>query len=191
MDAIAIDKVVERSAQSVVKAVKDYGKRLFGFIRGRVRSDEDAEDIMQEVWYQLSSAVDTTEIEQLSGWLYRVARNKITDKYRKRTTEPLDSMLHQDEEGSFDLSDILFAEADTPETEQLKEIFWEELFEALDELPEAQRQVFVWNELEDQTLQQIADRTGENLKTIISRKGYAMKHLRKRLEALYAEYYEY
>ena len=191
MDGMVIDHGVHTGKQSVVQAVKDYGKRLFGFIRGRVRSDEDAEDIMQEVWCQLSSAVDTTEIKQLSGWLYRVARNKITDKYRKKTAEPLDSLMYEDEEGSFDLGEILFAQADTPETEQIKEIFWEELFEALDELPEAQRQVFVWTELEDQTLQQIADRTGENLKTIISRKGYAMKHLRKRLEALYAEYNEY
>jgi RNA polymerase sigma factor (sigma-70 family) len=191
MQQASIYQVAERPGQSVVQAVKDYGKKLFRFVRGKVASDEDAEDIMQEVWYQLSGAVETTDIEQLSGWLYRVARNKITDKYRKKTTESLDSMIYEDEDGTFDLSEILFADTTSPETEHLKEMFWEELFAALDELPEAQRQVFVWNELEDQTLQQIADRTGENLKTIISRKGYAVKHLRKRLESLYAEYTNY
>ena len=174
--------------QNVVQAVKDYGKRLFGFVRGRVKTDEDAEDIMQDVWYQLSNVIDTTQIEQLSAWLYKVARNKITDKYRKRTTESLDDMTYEDQEGMFNISEILFADVNTPETEHLKEIFWEELFDALDELPENQRQVFVWNELEDMTFQQIADRTGENIKTLISRKGYAVKHLRKRLETLYNEY---
>ena len=174
--------------QNVVQAVKDYGKRLFGFVRGRVKTDEDAEDIMQDVWYQLSNVIDTTQIEQLSAWLYKVARNKITDKYRKRTTESLDDMTYEDQEGMFNISEILFADVNTPETEYLKEIFWEELFDALDELPENQRQVFVWNELEDMTFQQIADRTGENIKTLISRKGYAVKHLRKRLETLYNEY---
>ena len=81
--------------------------------------------------------------------------------------------------------------ADTlsPEDENLKEIFWEELFKALDELPEKQRNVFVWNELEDQTFQQISDRTGVNIKTLISRKRYAVKHLRTRLEAVYQEFF--
>ena len=188
MEEFIINPMAVSPHQNVVQAVKDYGKRLFGFVRGRVKTDEDAEDIMQDVWYQLSNVIDTTQIEQLSAWLYKVARNKITDKYRKRTTESLDDMTYEDQEGMFNISEILFADVNTPETEYLKEIFWEELFDALDELPENQRQVFVWNELEDMTFQQIADRTGENIKTLISRKGYAVKHLRKRLETLYNEY---
>lgn len=191
MQDASIYQVGGRPSHSVVQAVKDYGKKLFRFVRGKVASDEDAEDIMQEVWYQLSGTVQTTDIEQLSGWLYRVARNKITDKYRRKTTESLDSMICEDGGGTFDLSEILFADTTGPEAEHLKEMFWEELFAALDELPEAQRQVFVWNELEDETLQQIADRTGEKLKTIISRKGYAVRHLRKKLESLYVEYTNY
>ncbi|MEI6412168.1 MAG: sigma factor-like helix-turn-helix DNA-binding protein, partial [Bacteroidota bacterium] len=79
----------------------------------------------------------------------------------------------------------------TPETEHLREVFWQELFAALDELPQAQRDVFVWNELEDQTFQEISDRTGENIKTLISRKRYAVQHLRSRLETLYRELLEY
>jgi RNA polymerase sigma factor (sigma-70 family) len=181
----------DKPGQKIIQTVKDYGKRLFGFIRGKVKSDEDAEDILQEVWYQLSNVVDVNEIEQMSGWLFQVARNKIIDKYRKKTPDSLDGMLYEEEEGEFTLKSILLADNTNPETEYLKEVFWAELFAALEELPENQRQVFIWNELEDMTLQQIAGQTGEKLKTIISRKGYAVKHLRQRLEALYNDFLNY
>lgn len=177
--------MTDKPRQKVVHAVKEYGKRLFGFIRGRVKSDEDAEDILQDVWYQLSNVVNVDEIEQMSGWLFQVARNKIIDRYRKKTPDSLEDLSYEDDEGEFNVMDILLADNGNPETEYIREVFWRELFAALEELPENQRQVFVWNELEDLTLQEIADKTGENLKTIISRKGYAMKHLRKRLETLY------
>lgn len=179
------------STQNIVKAVADYGKGLFSFIRGRVKTEEDAEDVLQDVWYQLSNVVDVDEIEQMSGWLYRVARNKIIDRYRKKTPESLDDLGFEDEDGEFNLNEILLADDDDPETVYIKELFWQELFVALDELPENQRQVFVWNELEDKTLQQIADETGEKLKTIISRKGYAVKYLRTRLATLYNEFLNY
>jgi RNA polymerase sigma factor (sigma-70 family) len=174
--------------QSIVSAVSSYGKRLFGFIRKKVKSDEDAEDILQEVWYQLSNVVNLGEIEQVSGWLFKVARNKITDSYRKKSTESLEELGYEDDDNSWNFKDFLLADTSDPETEQLREVFWEELFTALDELPENQRQVFVWNELEDMTLQEIADKTGEKLKTIISRKGYAVKHLRRRLEDVYNDF---
>lgn len=174
--------------QNIINAVSNYGKRLFGFIRKKVKSDEDAEDILQDVWYQLSNVVNLNEIEQISGWLFQVARNKITDKYRKKTTASLEELSVKDEEGEWNLSDLLPAEGNDPEMEQLREVFWEELLAALDELPENQRQVFIWNELDDMTLQEIADKTGENLKTIISRKGYAVKHLRRRLTDLYNDF---
>lgn len=178
------------SPPKVVQVVKDYGNRLFRFIRGRVGTGEDAEDILQEVWYQLSHSVNIEEIEQISGWLYRVARNKIVDKHRKKKPDSLGDYEYG-EDGKFSLTDILLADAHDPETEYLKEIFWQELFIALEELPENQRQVFVQNELEDKTLRQIADESGEKLKTIISRKGYAVKHLRRRLETLYHEFLSY
>lgn len=168
--------------------VKDYGKRLFGFIRGRVNSDEEASDILQDVWYQLSSVVNLDEIEQVGSWLFRVARNKITDDYRKKQVRATENLDILNEEGDFELREILLADPTDPESAELRDLFWAELFNALDELPEKQRQVFVWNELEDLTLQEIADKTGENLKTIISRKGYAVKHLRSRLEDLYNEF---
>jgi RNA polymerase sigma factor (sigma-70 family) len=183
--------MAETQKQNILQAVKNYGSKLFGFIRSKVSTDADAEDIMQEVWYQYANISATQTIEQLSAWLYTVARNKITDKYRKQKPLLLDDMSYEDSEGELQFREILFADTNDPETEDIKNLFWEELMAALDELPENQRQAFVWNELEDMTLQQIADTTGENLKTIISRKRYAVLHLRKRLQYLYHEILNY
>ncbi|WP_295654811.1 sigma-70 family RNA polymerase sigma factor [uncultured Mucilaginibacter sp.] len=180
--------MADQPKHSIVKTITDYGKGLFSFIRGRVGTEEDAEDILQDVWYQLSNVIDVDKIEHMSGWLFRVAKNKIIDKYRKKTPDSIDDLEYEDEEGAFNFNDILLADDDDPESIYLKELFWQELFIALDELPEAQRKVFVWNELEDKTLQQIADETGENLKTTISRKGYAVKYLRMRLETFYNDF---
>jgi RNA polymerase sigma factor (sigma-70 family) len=180
-------QVTPKPTQTITNAVKEYGSRLFGFIRTKVDNKEDAEDILQDVWFQLSNLVNADEIAQMGSWLFRVARNKITDKYRKKKNEYLDDQLYEDEEGEFSFKEILLADHNNPEAEQLREVFWQELLSALDELPENQQQVFIWNELDDLTLQEIADKTGENIKTIISRKGYAVKHLRKRLESLYNE----
>jgi RNA polymerase sigma factor (sigma-70 family) len=177
--------------QRIGDTVRSYSKRLFGFIRGRVKSDEDARDILQDVWYQLSNVVNLDEIGQISGWLFQVAKNKITDKYRKKSTLSIEDFEFGDEDGTWEFGEILLADNNDPEIKQLREVFWEELFSALDELPESQRQVFIWNELEDMTLQNIADKTGEKLKTIISRKGYAVKHLRNRLEHLYNDFLNY
>ncbi len=178
--------------QHIISTVKQYGQKLFGFIRNRVNSQEDAEDILQDVWQQLSGVVNLDEIDQMRGWLHTVARNKIIDRQRKKSPELLDDFGYEDDEGEFNFKEILLADpSGDPETEYMRELFWQELFSALDELPPAQRDVFVWNELEDLTLQQIADNTGQNLKTIISRKGYAVKHLRKRLQTLYNDIFNY
>jgi RNA polymerase sigma factor (sigma-70 family) len=175
--------------QNIIQTIKAYSQQLFGFIRSRVRTDEDAEDILQDVWYQFSNQPEANAIESVSGWLYKVAKNKITDSFRKRKNESLED--YADEDGSLYLPDILLEDINTPETENLRNIFWKELFAALEELPEKQRQVFIWNELEDMTLQEIADVLGENLKTIISRKRYAVLHLRNRLENIYNDIINY
>ena len=176
---------------NIIQTVTSYSKQLLSFIRQRVNTDEDAEDILQDVWFQLSSVPEIEAIEQVSSWLYRVARNRIIDKYRKQKPESLEDFGYEDEDGEFNFKEILLADETTPETVYLKELFWEQLTMALDELPENQRQVFIWNELEDQTFQEIADRTGENIKTLISRKRYAVKHLRERLETIYREILNY
>ena len=176
--------VTDKPKQNIIHAVRDYGKRLFYFIRGRVDTDEDAEDILQDVWYQFSNVMNSEPIEQTSAWLYRVARNKIIDKYRRRELDSLEEMFADDENGEFNFSELLLAGDENPETEHLRNLFWEQLFAALDELPEEQKQVFVLNELEDISFNEIAKRTGEKINTLISRKRYAVLHLRKRLEQL-------
>lgn len=184
------NSMLEKRERKISTVINEYGNKLFQFIRRRVSTNADAEDITQEVWYQLSRVVELDTIEQLSGWIFKVARNRITDNYRKKTPDLLlDKNWDQDEE-SFDFKDILMAETTSPEDENIKEIFWEELFLALDELPENQKNVFIWNELEDETFQSIADRTGENIKTLISRKRYAVKHLRNRMKEIYQEFFD-
>jgi len=170
--------------QNIIQAVRDYGKRLFYFIRGRVDTDEDAEDILQDVWYQFSNIMNSEPVEQTSAWLYRVARNRIIDKYRRQEPGSLEEMFTGDEDSEFNFREILVAADANPETEELRNLFWEQLFAALDELPEEQKQVFVLNELEDVSFNEISERTGEKINTLISRKRYAVLHLRKRLEHL-------
>jgi len=176
--------VTDKPKQNIIQAVRDYGKRLFYFIRGRVDTDEDAEDILQDVWYQFSNVMNSEPIEQTSAWLYRVARNKIIDKYRRRELDSLEEMFADDENGEFNFGELLLAGDENLETEHLRNLFWEQLFAALDELPEEQKKVFVLNELEDISFNEIAERTGEKINTLISRKRYAVLHLRKRLEQL-------
>ncbi|MCD2423819.1 RNA polymerase sigma factor [Niabella pedocola] len=183
--------LAEERKQNVIQTVKDYGKRLFGFIRKNVNTDADAEDILQDVWYQYTNATATQTIEQVSGWLFKVARNKITDKYRKKKDNRIDDFQYENEEGELQFRELFFTLDNDPELADIKKLFWEELFAALEELPASQRDVFILNELEEKTLQEIADAAGENLKTIISRKRYAVLHLRSRLQYLYDELMNY
>lgn len=182
--------MTDKKSSSITKTIQEFGKNLFGFVRGKVKSTEDAEDILQEVWYQLSNLSNVSNLENVSAWLYEVARNKITDKSRKKTSLALEEFGSVNDEGEFNFKEILLLDdSNNPELAFFKELFWKELQKALDELPENQKEVFILNEIEDLTLQQIADQKGENIKTIISRKRYAVKHLRNKLNYLYQELY--
>jgi RNA polymerase sigma factor (sigma-70 family) len=176
--------------KSAAQVVQQYGNRLFRFIRGRVSNDADAEDILQDVWYQLSRVVDVESIEQISGWLFRVARNRLTDRFRKQTPRAFEDFTYTDDEGDTTFKELLLIDANTPESEYMKQTVWAAFMAALDELPEAQRNVFIWNEMEDETFQSISERTGENIKTLISRKRYAVQYLRERLETVYQEFFQ-
>lgn len=172
----------------ISQTVSSYGGKLMSFIRPKVKNTEDAEDILQEVWYQFSSLTNLSEIVNVGGWLYRVTANKITDKYRKKKTENLEDFVYEDEDGTFSIKDILLLDDSAgPEVKMFQDEIWKKLFAALEELPEKQKFVYMENELNDKTLQQIADEQGENIKTIISRKNYAVKHLRNRLKQLYED----
>ncbi|HLX65575.1 MAG TPA: sigma-70 family RNA polymerase sigma factor [Puia sp.] len=192
-DFLTINPLMPSSpGKNIASVISRFGKRLLGFIRQRVGNEADAEDILQDVWYQLTTTVDTEPIEQISGWLFAVARNKIIDRYRKRKPESLEPMLRDGEDSAGpDLTGILLDDSSNPETANLRALFWKTLQEALDELPEEQRLVFIWNELEDIPFKEISAMTGENVNTLISRKRYAVLLLRERLTTLYHEIMEH
>lgn len=187
---LAIEMTAERN-KNITQTIKAISKRLMGFIKQRVSSTEDAEDILQEVFYQFAG--NTEPIEQATGWLYKVARNKITDNYRKHKLPLADDIFNSAEAGEdqFNWKEMLMPADSTPETEYLRNIFWEELKAALDELPATQRDVFIQHEIEGIPFATIAEESGEQVATLISRKRYAVLHLRERLQTLKDELLNY
>jgi RNA polymerase sigma factor (sigma-70 family) len=176
----------------ITSVVNDAGRRLMRFIRARVRSEADAEDVIQDVWQQLAVSLNAGPIEQIGSWLYTVARNRIIDRYRKPSMTSLDALddtdSGSDDELSFDFAAFALRDDHTPRTAHLHRLFWETLHTALAELPESQRHVFVWHELEGLSFQDIAALTGDNLNTLLSRKRYAILHLREQLTPLRADF---
>jgi len=187
---IAIPMAAERN-RNITSTIKLMSKRLLGFIKQRVSSNEDAEDILQDVFYQFAG--NPEPIEQTTAWLYKVARNKITDSYRKQKLPLADDVLPvaETEDDSFDWKDMLFSNDSNPETEYLRNLFWEELKAALDELPAEQRDVFIQNEIDGIAFKDMAAASGESVATLISRKRYAVLHLRNRLAVLKNELLNY
>ena len=165
---------------SIDRIVRQTKGKLFGFIRSRVNAIEDAEDILQDVFYQLAAADPEEEIAEVSSWLFTVARNKITDWYRKKKPESFSSMIsEEDGDGQLpNFRDDRFVSQDILLEESL---FREAMMEALGELPKSQREVFVMHEMEGIPYEEIAKITGEKVNTLLSRKRYAIKYLRERL----------
>lgn len=164
--------------------------RLRDFIRKRVPDLGDAEDILQDVFYELIEAFRLMKpIEHVGAWLYRVARNRITDRYRKRKTASLDDTAVSTPTGDeFSWEDLLPSTTDDPEALYTRTVLLEEMAAALGELPPEQRDVFMAHELEGESFQEISDRTGISVNTLLSRKRYAVRHLRRRLQAIYDEF---
>lgn len=173
----------------VADTYEKYQSPLRNFIARRVPSKEDCEDVLQNVFYQLMK-VDTDEnpIEQISAWLYSVARNQIIDRSRKHKEEEMPYITSNDGETVFikELTETILS-SDSPETELIKTLIWEELEIALDELPDEQRNVFELTEIDGVSFKEISEATGIGVNTLISRKRYAVLHLRKRLYDLYEE----
>ena len=182
--------MAEERGRNIAGIIGNYSKRLLGFIRKRIGNDADAEDILQDVFYQLAG--NTQPIEQLTAWLFRVARNRIVDVQRKHKPELLDDLYpSSNEDDMLGWTDLLSDLDDTPETSYLRSLFWETLNTALDELPAEQKQVFVLNELEGVSFKEIAEQTGLTVNTLLSRKRYAVLHLRERLQVLRDELLNY
>jgi len=180
--------------QQIQTAVREQRGRLLRFIERRVPDPAEAEDILQDVFAELVESYRLLKpVEQAAAWLFRVARNRIIDRYRRvpaKLTVSLDAPLGAATDGDEParlLQDVLPAPDDSPENRLLRETIMDAITDALAELPPEQRQVFVWHELEDQSFNDMVTATGVPLKTLISRKHYAVKHLRKRLRKLYDE----
>ena len=187
-DGLTISQGITTPKLNITQVINDYSKRLLGFIRKRVNTEADAEDILQDVFYQFLG--NREPIEQLTGWLFTVARNKITDRQRKKKPEALEELFISDDE-KFDWTEVFFDTTDSPETQYLRSMFWEELNNALNELPPEQSSVFIKNEMEGMPFKKIAEETGETINTLLSRKRYAVLHLRERLRTLRDELINY
>ena len=163
--------------------------RLRDFIRRRVPDPSDAEDIVQEVFYELVEANRLLmPIEHVTGWLFRVARNRITDLFRKKKPESFGDRMVEGEEGELlRLEDLLPSRDAGPEALYIRNVLLEELELAIDELPAEQREVFIAHELEGRSFKEMAAETGVSVNTLLSRKRYAVLHLRERLQDIYDE----
>lgn len=183
-----MDVAMQAKEQTFLKE-KD---RLLGFIRNRVSTLEEAEDILQDVFFQFVAGYDTIDsLDRVTSWLFSVARNKIIDRYRKEASRParadLTRLSGSDDDTPLTLQEILPDLGNTPEDAYLKEVLWDAIVDALDELPSDQREIFIQNEMEDRSFREIAEATGVSINTLLSRKRYAILALRKKLQILYDE----
>ena len=176
--------------QQISEAIHRERPRLRNFIRRRVADPSDAEDVLQEVFYELVEAYRLTQpIEQVGAWLFRVARNRITDLFRKKKPEESTNAPILTEDGEFlALEDLLPSPDAGPEAAYARTVLLEELEDALDELPEEQREVFLAHEIEGHSFKELALETGLSVNTLLSRKHYAVIHLRERLRNVYDEF---
>jgi len=164
--------------------------RLLGFIRNRVSNVDEAEDILQDVFYQFISGFDEIKsIDRVTSWLYSVARNKIIDRYRRDAARPKQTDFEvgagHDDGAPLTLQEILPDLDNTPESAMIREAIWDEITDALAELPADQREIFILNEIEEKSFREIAESTGISINTLLSRKRYAILALRKRLQNFY------
>jgi RNA polymerase sigma factor (sigma-70 family) len=176
--------------RQISEVVAEQGSRLRNFIRRRVADPSDAEDILQEVFYELVEANRLLmPIEHVTGWLFRVARNRITDLFRKKKPETFSGAAIEDEDGhSLRIEDLLPSPDAGPEALYVRNVLLEELDFALGELPDEQREVFIAHELEGRSFKELSAETGVSVNTLLSRKRYAVLHLRGRLQNIYDEF---
>jgi len=188
-DAAGLERMALEEDQRISEVVEREQSRLRNFIRRRVPDARDAEDILQDVFYELVEANRLlVPIDHVTGWLFRVARNRITDLFRRKRTESVREPAVADEDGEvLRLEDLLPSLEAGPEALYARNLLLEELALAVDELPEEQRDVFVGHELEGRSFKEMAADTGVSVNTLLSRKRYAVLHLRERLQHIHDE----
>jgi len=186
----SVDHMALEQDQRISEVVKREGSRLRNFIRRRVADPRDVEDVLQDVFYRLVEANRLLmPIDHVTGWLFRVARNRITDLFRKKKPEPFSDAASEDEDGELlQIEDLLPSPDVGPEALYVRNLLLDELELALDELPDEQREVFVAHELDGRSFKELAEETGVSVNTLLSRKRYAVLHLRKRLQSIYDEF---
>jgi RNA polymerase sigma factor (sigma-70 family) len=188
--ALSIGVMTAEQDQQIAETVERERSRLRNFIRRRVPDREDAEDILQDVFSELVEAYRLMKpIEQVGAWLFRVARNRIIDRFRKRREAPLSEQVAEDGELLM-LEDLLPSPDAGPDAAYARSVLLEELEDALDELPREQREVFVAHEIEGRSFKELAAESGVSVNTLLSRKHYAVLHLRERMRAIYNEFTE-
>ena len=190
MTAFTINAMTAEQDRQISAAFEQQRTRLRNFIRSRVPDQEDAEDILQDVFFELVEAYRLMKpIRTLGGWLFQIARNRIIDRFRKRKLEAIaetDSIVGEDEDmGS--ILDLLPSPDDGPEAAYARSVLVEEMLEALAELPNEQRAVFIAHEIEGRSFAQLAAESGTSVNTLLSRKRYAVQHLQRRLRSAYED----
>ena len=194
--ALSLDPTGTEQDRTISETFARERGRLLGFIRRRVPDAGDAEDILQEVFYELVQAARVlSPIEQVGAWLFRVARNRIIDRFRRAGPVAASDAAGGSDDGGFDavdadarIDDLLPAPGAGPEAAYARRLLVEELAAALDELPAAQRDVFLAHELDGRSFKELAAQTGVGINTLLARKHYAVRHLRRRLQAIFDEF---
>jgi RNA polymerase sigma factor (sigma-70 family) len=188
--AASLERMALEQDQRISDVVKQEQSRLRNFIRRRVPDSRDAEDILQDVFYELVEANRLLmPIGHVTGWLFRVARNRIIDLFRKKKPDAFSDATVEDEGGELlQIEDLLPSPDAGPEALYARGVLLDELELALEELPDEQREVFVAHELEGLSFKEIAAETGVSVNTLLSRKRYAVLHLRERLQSIYDEF---
>ena len=192
MDRPVSTAAMTEQDRRISEIVVEERSRLRNFIRRRVPDPADAEDIVQEVFYELVEANRLLmPIEHITGWLFRVARNRITDLFRKKKADTFSEATQENEDGErLQIEDLLPSPDAGPEALYFRNALFDELELALDELPAEQREVFVAHEIQGRSFKELAAETGVNVNTLLARKRYAVLHLRERLQGIYEDFWE-
>jgi RNA polymerase sigma factor (sigma-70 family) len=187
--AMSVTAMIEQDRQ-IAEVITEQRSRLRNFIRKRVPDESDVEDLLQEVFYELVVAKRLLmPIDYLTGWLFRVARNRITDLFRKKKPENFADTAAEDDEGHLlQIEDLLPSSDAGPEAEYFRLVLFDELEVALGQLPSEQREVFIAHEIEGRSFKEMSAESGVNVNTLLARKRYAVLHLRQRLQSIHDEF---